>query len=251
VPTNKRARAYAHRRQEKWELREAKRARARRRHRIVAASIIGTLVVATGASAVVLANQPPADVADLQDPLSDAAALPAYDAPPPPSDAEGRAWTAAVATSAGDLTVELDGASAPQAVASFLMLAGDGYFDGTTCHRLVVGQLIQCGDPTATGYGGPGYAFGPIENAPAEQVYPAGTLAMARNGGDAASQGSQFFIVLNEITVPNDSAGGYTVFGHVTDGLDALVGATAGGTVDGSPDGRPATPVTIEGVVIS
>lgn len=251
MPTNKQARVYAHRRQEKWDLRQQQHAKARRRHRIVAATIVGTLIVATGASAVVLANRPAAGAADLQDPLAGMPDIATYDAPPPPSDAEGQAWTATMSMSAGDVTVELDGAAAPQAVASFLMLARDGFFDGSTCHRLVTGSLIQCGDPTATGYGGPGYAFGPIENAPEDMIYPAGTVAMARNGDDAASQGSQFFIVLSETTVPNDAAGGYTVFGHVTEGLDALVAATAGGTVDGGPDGEPATPVTIEGVVIS
>lgn len=242
MPPNKRARAYAHRRQEKWDLRQQQRAAALRRRRLVAAAIVGSLVVATAASAVVLANR--------QDPMAGTPDVAAYDAPPPPSEAQGRAWTATVALSTGDVTLELDGAAAPQAVASFLMLARDGFFDGTSCHRLVTGSLIQCGDPTGTGYGGPGYSFGPIENAPEDMTYPAGTLAMAR-GGDAASQGSQFFIVLTETFLPNDSAGGYSVFGRVTEGLDTLLAGTADGTVDGGPDGQPATPVTIEGVVIS
>lgn len=250
MPPNKRARANAHRRHEKWEMRQRQRLAAQRRRRMVAATIVGALIVATGASAVVLANRPPADVADL-DALANVPDLATYDAPPPPSDAQGRTWTATIRMSLGDLTLELDGAAAPQAVASFLMLARDGYFDGTTCHRLVPGRLIQCGDPTATGFGGPGYTFGPIENAPENMIYPAGTLAMARGADDGASQGSQFFLVLDEIEQPNDSEGGYTVFGRITGGLDALLAGTATGTVDGGPDGPPATPVTIEGVVIS
>jgi peptidyl-prolyl cis-trans isomerase B (cyclophilin B) len=130
------------------------------------------------------------------------------------------------------------------------MLARDGFFDGTACHRLVVGSLIQCGDPTATGTGGPGYTFGPIENAPEDQTYPAGTVAMGRRSGDAASQGSQFFVVFNDTPLPDDAAGGYTVFGRVTEGLDLLTAIDARGTVDGGTDGQPADPVTIEGVVV-
>ena len=173
-----------------------------------------------------------------------------YDAPPPPAEAEGRTWDVTLQTSVGDLTLELDGAAAPQAVASFLMLARDGFYDGTGCHRLVAGQLLQCGDPTGTGAGGPGYTFGPIENAPADQLYPAGTVAMGRRSGDAESQGSQFFLVFADTPLPDDSAGGYTVFGRVTEGLDLLTAVDAGGTVDGGSDGQPAVPVTIEGVVL-
>src|SRR5699024_12416656 len=99
------------------------------------------------------------------------------------------------------------------------MLAGDGFFQGTACHRLLPDSLLQCGDPTATGTGGPGYTFGPIENAPPDDKYPAGTIAMARQANDAESMGSQFFLVFFDTTLPSDSAGGYTVFGHITFGL--------------------------------
>ncbi len=100
---------------------------------------------------------------------------------PPKSLAAGRTWTATVATTCGTMTFTLDGKKAPQTVASFIFLARKGFFDNTPCHRLTTSGLfvLQCGDPTGTGSGGPGYEFG-IENAPATGDYPAGTVAMAR-----------------------------------------------------------------------
>ena len=108
--------------------------------------------------------------------------------------------------------------------------------------------MLQCGDPTGTGTGDPGYSFGPIENAPSDDVYPAGTVAMARQGGDGESMGSQFFLVYEDSTIPSDAAGGYTVFGTITSGLDVVQAVADAGTQEGSGDGSPATPVTIEGV---
>ncbi len=252
----KREREYARRRYEKWEAR--RRAQIARRRRNIAAGVIIAVVLASIVTGAILLSAtgpdtPSASAEPTAVPTADA--LPVtnpvlYDSAPSPDAAEGRTWNATVATSVGDLAVELDGAAAPQAVASFLMLASGGFFDGTACHRLVVGSLIQCGDPTATGLGDPGYRFGPVENAPADMVYPAGTVAMARQADAADSQGSQFFIVFADTTLPEDSAGGYTVFGRVTSGLDLLTAVDAGGTVDGGTDGQPAVPVTIEGVVV-
>ena len=170
-----------------------------------------------------------------------------------PSVAEDRTWTVTLQACSGDteaaIVLELDGASAPQAVANFVTLAQGGYFDGTGCHRLVTEgiHVLQCGDPTFTGSGGPGYSFGPIENAPENDVYPAGTVAMARRGGDAESMGSQFFLVYEESTIPSDAAGGYTVFGTITSGLDFVRAVADAGTAGGASV-APATPVTIEGV---
>lgn len=171
-----------------------------------------------------------------------------------PSVAEDRTWTVTLKACSGDtqadIVLELDGEKAPQAVASFVTLAQGGYFDGTGCHRLVTEgiHVLQCGDPTFTGSGSPGYSFGPIENAPENDVYPEGTVAMARRGGDAESMGSQFFLVYEESTIPSDAAGGYTVFGTITSGLDFVQAVADTGAADGVPDGAPATPVTIEGV---
>jgi cyclophilin family peptidyl-prolyl cis-trans isomerase len=111
--------------------------------------------------------------------------------------------------------------------------------------------VLQCGDPNGDGSGGPGYSFGPIENAPADNVYPAGTIAMARQGGNGSSMGSQFFIVYEDTTIPADEAGGYTVLGKVTSGLDALkTSVVDAGTEDGSADGKPAIPVTIGTIAV-
>jgi len=150
---------------------------------------------------------------------------------PSPSIAEDREWTGTIQLNDTELDVTLDGHNAPQTVASFLVLGDEGYFDGISCHRLTTSGIfvLQCGDPTGTGGGGPGYNFGPIENAPADGVYPAGTLAMARLGSDASSNGSQFFIVYEESTIPADSAGGYTVFGEVTGGMDEVERIAEGG----------------------
>jgi peptidyl-prolyl cis-trans isomerase B (cyclophilin B) len=155
---------------------------------------------------------------------------------PDPSTAEDRDWTASLDLNGSPLQLTLDGAAAPQAVASFVSLANAGFFDDTECHRLTTAGIfvLQCGDPTATGTGGPGYNFGPIENAPEDGVYPAGTVAMARVGGDAESNGSQFFLVYADSTIPSDAAGGYTVFGTVDEGLDVVQAIAAEGLVDGS-----------------
>ncbi len=120
---------------------------------------------------------------------------------------------------------------------------------GLSCHRLTTSGIyvLQCGDPKGDGTGGPGYSYGPIENAPKDDKYPAGTLAMARQSGNAASQGSQFFIVYKDSTIPSDSAGGYTVLGKITSGLDTLMtDVTDKGVQGGGTDGKPAVTTKID-----
>jgi peptidyl-prolyl cis-trans isomerase B (cyclophilin B) len=144
---------------------------------------------------------------------------------PSKSLAENRTWTGTLNINGIELGVSLDGAKAPQAVSSMVYLTQKKFFDGTKCHRLTTGatfKVLQCGDPTATGSGGPGYSFGPIENAPADEKYPAGTIAMARQSGNAYSTGSQFFIVYGDSSITNDGVGGYSVIGTITSGLDQL-----------------------------
>lgn len=247
----------------------ARQERARqRRQRTIALTVVGALILAGVTVVAVLtlggedddasadpptgteeptAADPAPDGPPAQDPLPTTDPV-QYDAPPDPDLAEGRTWQATISTSVGELELELDGAAAPQAVANFVHLAGDGYFDGTACHRLLPDSLLQCGDPTASGSGGQGYSFGPIENAPADDVYPAGTVAMARIGGDGESMGSQFFLVFDDVTLPADNAGGYSVFGTVTSGVDIL--ARVGEAGLGSEGERPATDVIIESVEI-
>lgn len=252
-------REQARKQQAKWEQRQA-RARAKRQRTFalvaiaaVLALVLGTAVVAGLGGLSGGTQSPPTPAAAGACPANtpgarDGGAL------PDPSTAEGRTWTATLQMcSAGvesDLVVELDGAAAPQAVASFVALADAGYFDGTACHRLTTAGIfvLQCGDPTGTGSGDPGYSYGPVENAPADDVYPAGTIAMARIGGDGESMGSQFFVVYQDSTIPSDAAGGYTVLGTVSSGLDAVQAVADAGVADGAADGSPASPVIIEGV---
>lgn len=166
---------------------------------------------------------------------------------PSPDVAENRTWTGTLTLNDIPLGVELDGALAPQAVASTITLAQDGFYDGVACHRLTTDGffVLQCGDPAGDA-SGPGYSYGPIENAPTDNVYPAGTIAMARVGDDAESNGSQFFVVYDDTTIGSDNAGGYTVVGRVTSGLSELkAGITDAGTDDGTTDGGPAVPTSI------
>ncbi|QTE28033.1 peptidylprolyl isomerase [Pengzhenrongella sicca] len=253
---SKREREYARRRYERYQQHVAteRSKRQQRRRAALAALVVLLVVLGTALTAAVLdgrkadvaGDSPSADASASADPAADTATYTL----PDPSFAEGRTWTGTISTSVGDIGIELDGAAAPQAVASFVSLAQQGYFDSTPCHRLVTGgiKVLQCGDPTGAGTGGPGYSFGPVENAPADDVYPAGTIAMARIGDDAASMGSQFFLVYEDSTIPADSAGGYTIFGRMTSGLDVVTAVADAGVEGGETDGPPATSVTIQGV---
>ncbi len=169
---------------------------------------------------------------------------------PSPSLAESRIWTGSMQVGDANLELELDGVNAPQAVANFIDLSSKGFFEGVSCHRLVTEGIfvLQCGDPSGNGSGGPGYNFGPIENAPADDNYVTGVLAMARVGGNASSMGSQFFIVYQDSRIPSDSAGGYTVFGKITLGLDQLTPIIEAGVEGGASDGPPALPTVLSAI---
>lgn len=171
---------------------------------------------------------------------------------PPTSVSENRTWTGSISLNGKPLAISLDGKAAPQAVASFVSLAKKGFFNNTRCHRLTTSNIyvLQCGDPTATGTGGPGYSFGPIENAPSDDVYKTGVLAMARQSLNGNSMGSQFFIVYKDSQIQSDTAGGYTVFGKVTDGLSAVNAIAAKGVAGGGQDGKPLAPAVITAVTV-
>lgn len=171
--------------------------------------------------------------------------------------AEGRTWTGELGLNGIPLGIELDGAAAPQAASVFISLAQNGYFDGNNCHRLTTGEtlrVIQCGQPDGVNSVDPGFQFGPIENAPVDGLYPAGTIAMAR-AQSTYSNSTQFFITYGDSTLPTDG-GGYTVFGRVTSGLDQFVSQIASAGVapaaDGTPstDGAPVVPTTITSVTL-
>jgi peptidyl-prolyl cis-trans isomerase B (cyclophilin B) len=167
---------------------------------------------------------------------------------PPKALSQNRTWTGSMTLNSVKLGITLDGKRAPQAVANFVSLTQKGFYTGLTCHRLTTAQLyvLQCGDPKGDGTGGPGYSFGPIENAPKDGVYPTADLAMA-NSGSATSQGSQFFLVYRTSTL--GVTPGYTVFGHVTSGLPALQSAVISKGVASSSadrtDGPPAVATRI------
>ncbi len=166
---------------------------------------------------------------------------------PSSSIAESRIWTGSMQVGDAALELELDGVNAPQAVANFIDLNSKDFYEGVSCHRLVTEGIyvLQCGDPSGDGSGGPGYTFGPIENAPSDDLYKEGVLAMARVGGDGSSMGSQFFIVYQDSTIPSDAAGGYTIFGKITQGLDQLGPIINAGVEGGATDGPPALPTAI------
>lgn len=171
---------------------------------------------------------------------------------PPISLAENRTWTGSIEVNGKPLEISLDGAAAPQAVANFIALAKNGFYKDISCHRITNGGffVLQCGDPNGDGTGGPGYSWGPIENAPMDNVYGKGTIAMARAGGDANSNGSQFFIVYEETSIPSDSVGGYSVFGQVTSGLENLAEVIAAGVEGGGSDGKPAVETKLGAITV-
>lgn len=172
---------------------------------------------------------------------------------PSPALAQNRTWTGTMQLNGQSLGISLSGKKAPQAVANFIALANKGFYNNVTCHRLVTKGIwvLQCGDPKGTGAGGPGYSWGPIENAPVSNIYKTGVLAMARMGNDGNSMGSQFFIVYQDSPIPADSAGGYTVFGRVTSGLGVVTKIAAGGVVGGGSDGRPQVATTIGAIKLN
>jgi peptidyl-prolyl cis-trans isomerase B (cyclophilin B) len=241
------------------QVHEHKTARRKRDNLVAAGALVVVATLATVAQLFYFADGPGAPTPT---PTPTASADPQAEGQnvgniPAPELAENRVWTGELVLNENvALGIELDGASAPQAVSVLLQEAQAGYYDGKTCHRLVRGDtagLLQCGSPDGTGASDPEFAFGPIENAPEDDVYPAGTIAMAR-GPEAFSQGKQFFVVFQDTQLPADAAGGYTVVGSVTSGLDALVSEIADGGVDpaaGGEDGPPAVPTTITRITIS
>jgi peptidyl-prolyl cis-trans isomerase B (cyclophilin B) len=236
---------------------QARAARARRNQQIVGA-VVAVLVVAGGVFLMTrLGDDDPGTAAAGSSGASSTATTPGatdaptssaktYASPPPSSLAAGATWDAKVAMSAGDVSLELYGQKAPQTVSSFVFLSREKFYDGTRCHRLTTQGIyvLQCGDPTGTGSGGPGYQYG-VENAPKDGAYPAGTLAMARSS-DPGSNGSQFFIVYKDSTL----APGYTVFGSITKGLPAIDKVAAGGAEGTTGDGKPKLPVKLTKVLV-
>ena len=161
-----------------------------------------------------------------------------YPNPPQMQIDPQRRYTATIETSAGTLTAELFAGEAPKTVNNFVFLARDGFYDGVIFHRVIKGFMIQGGDPTGTGRGGPGYRF---DDEPVKRPYKRGTLAMANAGPN--TNGSQFFVMHADYGLPPS----YTIFGKLTAGEDVV------DRIAGAPTGaqdRPNDPVRIERVTI-
>jgi peptidyl-prolyl cis-trans isomerase B (cyclophilin B) len=287
VPTNEQRRATAKRKLERQLERRAAQAKRRRLFTIIGSAVGAILVIAAVVATVVVTNKgsnsntasadtptptsaPPAPAADGK--------LPAFAAPAdlgancqyPAAEAASRKVnpprtgkvptdppqvSASMSTNQGNLGLQLDNAKAPCTVNSFANLAQQGYFNDTPCHRLTTGGLavLQCGDPTGQGTGGPGYQFAneyptnqyQPDNPALQQpvVYPRGTLAMANAG--PGTNGSQFFLVYQDSQLPPN----YTAFGTIDQtGLATLDKIAAAGVDGGGSDGKPKLPVQIKSI---
>ena len=279
MPTNKQRREAAQRHLQRQLERRAEEAQRRKRTMGIVAALVAALVV-TG---IVLLGTGVFDGGDDPGPAAAGSSAPAEDtavpsvaaapstnpdgtvacdyAPaqggeiidvgtPPDADAVPAEGTVDVAleTNQGDLTLTLDRSIAPCAVQSFTYLAAEGFFDDTPCHRLTTSaglSVLQCGDPSGTGTGGPSYRF--AEEVTAETTYPRGTVAMAKSAAPS-STGSQFFLVYADSLLPPE----YTVVGRVDEaGLAVLDAIGAAGVQGGGEDGAPAEEVTIEAATVS
>jgi len=152
------------------------------------------------------------------------------------------------ATNCGNIVVTTVGSKAPITLTQLSTLARGGYFNNSLCHRLTTQGLyvLQCGDPTATGAGGPNFTYRD-ENLPAEGLnnYPAGTVAMANSG--PGTNGSQFFLVFADTTL----GANYTIWGTITQGLDIVKAIARAGVKGGGADGTPNQPISINRVTVS
>ncbi len=175
--------------------------------------------------------------------------------PKPAAAVDTSPATMTITTDAGTMTADLDAQKAPCTVHALRTLADAKYYDDTLCHRQTGGgeagiSVLQCGDPTGTGSGSPGYGYG-YENTTGV-TYDRGVLAMAHSSAPN-SNGSQFFINYANPTQEGAAAlaGGYTVFGKITKGLDVLDKLTKPGVQGGGSDGAPASKAKILSIAIS
>jgi peptidyl-prolyl cis-trans isomerase B (cyclophilin B) len=274
VPTSKQKRQVAQRHLQRQLERRAELARKRRQRNIVLAAALSVLVVLGAVFLITsLGDDEPTDPVASPTPTASASAttdpsaaapgecafIPGDPAAPnvtpaelPTSPAETTGTVdLAVTTDQGDITFTLDRASAPCAVQSVTSLASQGFYDASPCHRLVNQEMfgvLQCGDPSGTGSGGPGYAYAQ-EPPTGENPYPKGAIAMA-NSGAPDTTSSQFFIMFQDTQLPPE----YSVVGTVTAGLDVVEKVAAAGN-DGSFEaeaggGAPNLPITIETMTV-
>src|SRR3954447_12839881 len=272
VPTNKQRREAAQRHLQRQLDRRAELAKKRRRNMGIVAAIVAVLVVVgvillgtgvlggkddSSSDAAAASSSPAAAPAAPAAPSTNADGSVACDyAPaqggqitdvgtPPDADAVPAKGTVdlTMATNQGDIGLTLDRSIAPCAVESFAFLTEQKFFDGTPCQRLTTSaglSVLQCGDPSGTGSGGPSYRF--AEEVTPDTAYPRGTVAMAKGSGPGTT-GSQFFLVYADSQLPPQ----YTVVGKIDDaGLKVLDAIGKAGVKGGGEDGAPAKAVTIE-----
>jgi peptidyl-prolyl cis-trans isomerase B (cyclophilin B) len=291
VPTNQQRRETAKRKLERQLERRAEKARKRRMYTIAGSVAALIVVIAAAVATVVISNRDSgsnsasaATTTSSTAPAAPAAPgqLPAFVAPanlgadcqypasqekaskPNNPPRTGKVPTnpaqvsVSMATNQGNIGLQLDNGKSPCTVNSFASLAQQGFFNDTPCHRLTTSEglsVLQCGDPTGQGDGGPGYQF--ANEYPTDQfqpddpnlmqpaMYPRGTLAMANAG--PGTNGSQFFLVYKDSKLPPN----YTVFGTIDQtGLATLDKIAAAGTADGSQDGKPKNDVQVKSILL-
>lgn len=270
VTKEQRQRALARAKLERQEKRRAEASARRRQRNQLIGAVVAVLVVAGGGTWIATAlndddkdsSKPAAADSPMPTPTPSVNNKPKTCAAPAPGEPTKQTWPNEPAmaidakaqyemvlkSTCGDITVALDAAKAPHTVNSFNFLASQKYFDHTKCHRLTTEgmNVLQCGDPTGTGSGGPGYKL-PDENLTGA-TYPAGTIAMANGGPNTG--GSQFFLCINDTQLgPN-----YTPFGKVTVGMDVLKKILDGGIdqeLMGPGDGTPHENVVFNSVTVT
>jgi peptidyl-prolyl cis-trans isomerase B (cyclophilin B) len=158
-----------------------------------------------------------------------------------------RMGTITLVTNCGNIVIATNGVNAPVTVTMLTALAKAGFYNASLCHRLTTSGLyvLQCGDPTATGRGGPTFSYRD-ENLPTAKTnnYPAGTVAMANAGPN--TNGSQFFLVYGNTSLGPD----YTIWGKIISGLNIVKAIAAAGVKDGTIDGTPAEKIAIEKIIV-
>ena len=168
-----------------------------------------------------------------------------WSSPPEMAIDESKQYSAKVETTEGEMRVDLLADQAPKTVNNFVFLAREGYYDGVPFHRIMRGFMVQTGDPTGTGSGGPGYRF---SDEPVRLRYTRGVVAMANSGPN--TNGSQFFIVHgDDVGLPPS----YTIFGRVRDGLEVLdkIAATPVGRGGGGEQSKPQRDVRVKSIAVS
>jgi len=208
-----------------------------RRRVQVALEQAGVLAIVLAACSVSASSTPPAG------PATAGPATAGSECPTsaPPALAPGETRTVVIKTAKGSITIKVEADLGPLAAGNFVALASCGFYEGVVFHRLVPGFVIQGGDPTGTGGGGPGYEF---PNDPVGVAYTRGVVAMANAGRD--TNGSQFFIVLADSDLPPD----YSIFGRVTAGMD-VVDAIAAMPNSGGQENAALEPVAMDSVTVS